>query len=243
MALFTDGPIATTDDLVGHDSAVLTLASTEGIDLTKKLTLAMEEMALELGNLLPAIEGLNHVAVTPAIRLWHAFRTLELAYRDAYHNQLNDRYAGKRDQFAAMGKWAFEKMMEGGLGIIGNPIPKAPPADLAYLPGQQAGATYYVCTSWTGGQGEEGAVGEWNAISAPDGNVLSVRALNPPSNAAGWNVFVGQSPDAISQQNSSPLPLGQPWLQQSAVSTSGRAPHSGQAADCLRVVARILQRG
>jgi hypothetical protein len=243
MALFTDGPMAAIDDLLGQDSGLLTVASTEGIDVTKKLSLAMDELALELTTLLPPLEGLNFVAATPAIRMWHTFRTLELVYRDAYQNQLNDRYAGKRDQFAALGKWAFGKMMEAGLGMINNPIPKAPVANLTYFPGQQAGATYYVCTSWTGAQGEEGAAGEWTAITTPDGNVLSVRATNPPVNAAGWNVFVGLSPDSISQQNSSPVALAQPWLQQGAISTSGRAPGDGQTADYLCIVPRILQRG
>src|SRR5689334_5320374 len=120
MALFTDGIIAAADELAGHDSAVLTIASTEGIDLTKKLSLAMDELALELGNVLPSTDKLDHVAVTPAIRLWHAFRTLELVYRDAYSNQLNDRYAGKRDQFATQAKWAFDKLMESGVGMISN---------------------------------------------------------------------------------------------------------------------------
>lgn len=231
MALFTDGPIAMTDDLLGHDSAVLTVASTEGIDLTKKLGLAMDELALELPRLLPTIDRLDRVAVTPAIKLWHAFRALELVYRDAYQNQLNDRYAGKRDQFAALGKWALDKLMEVGVGIVNSPIPKAAAAELTYFPGQQAAATYYACVSWTDAQGEEGAVGDWRAISIPDGNVLSVRALNPPANVAGWNVFVGLTPESISQQNPSTLPLGQSWLQQTAVSTTGRAPHSGQVAD------------
>jgi hypothetical protein len=243
MALFTDGPIAATDDLVGQDSGLLKVASTEGIDVTRKLSLAMDELALELTNLLPTLEGLNFVAATPAIRMWHTFRTLELVYRDAFQNQLNDRYAGKRDQFAVLGKWAFDKVMEAGLGMINNPVLKAAVADLTYFPGQQSSATYYVCISWTGAQGEEGAAGEWAAITTPDGNVLSVRAVNPPANAAGWNVFVGLSPDSISQQNSSPLAVAQPWLQQGAISTRGRAPGDGQTADYLRIVARILQRG
>jgi len=243
MALFTDGPIASADDLTGHDSAVLTVASTEGIDLSKKLSFAMDELGLELTNLLPATNELNRVAVTPALRMWHAFRTLELVYRDAYQNQLNDRYAGKRDQFAALGKWALDKLMEGGIGVVCNPIPKAGTANLTYVAGPQAGATYYVCISWTGVGGEEGAVGDWDAITVPDNNVLSVRALRPPVNAAGWNVFVGLSPDSISQQNPSPLPLDQAWLQEMAVSTGGRAPHSGQREDSRQVVARILQRG
>jgi hypothetical protein len=243
MALFTDGIIAAADELASHDSALLTVTSTEGIDLTKKLSLAMDELALELGSILPANDKLDHVAVTPAVRLWHAFRTLELVYRDAYSNQLNDRYAGKRDQFAALAKWAFDKLMESGVGMISNPVARATAPELTFFPGLQAGATYYACTSWVGALGEEGGAGDWTAMQVPDGNVLSVRATNPPSNAAGWNVFVGLSPDSISQQNGPVLLPGEPWLQESAVSTVGRAPGSGQTADYVRVVARILQRG
>jgi hypothetical protein len=243
MALFTDGIIAAADDLAGHDSAVLTVASTEGIDVTKKLNLAMDELALELGNVLPNSERLSRVAVTPAVRMWHAFRTLELVYRDAYSNQLNDRYAGKRDQFAALAKWAFEKLMEAGIGMVNHPIAKATAPELTFFAGQQAAATYYVCTSWVNAQGDEGAAGDWGAISVPDGNVLSVRATNPVSDAAGWNVFVGLSPDSIAQQNVAPVLPGQAWLQQTAVSTVGGAPGNGQTTDYVQLVARILQRG
>jgi hypothetical protein len=243
MALFTDGPIAAMDDLTGHDSALLAVASTEGIDLSKKLNLAMEDLALELNGLAPSIDRLERIAVTPAIKMWHAYRTLELVYRDAYQNRLNDRYAGKRDQFAALGRRAVEQLRETGIGLINNPLPKASAADLTYFPGEQPGAAYYVCISWTGRQGEEGAVGEWRAITTPDGSVLSVRAIDPPANAGGWNVFVGLTPDTIGQQNSAPLNLDQPWLQQRPVSNSGRAPHNGQAADYLRPMLRTLQRG
>ena len=243
MALFTDGIIAAVDDLAGHDSAVLTVASTEGIDITKKLNLAMDELAVELGSVLPTSEELSRVAVTPAVHMWHAFRTLELVYRDAYSNQLNDRYAGKRDQFAALGRWAFGKLIDGGIGMVNNPVPRAMAPELTFLAGQQAPATYYVCTSWVNAQDEEGAAGDWGALSVPDGNVLSVRATNPVPYAAGWNVFIGLSPDSITQQNEARLLPGQPWLQQTAVSTTGRAPGNGQTTDYVRLVARILQRG
>src|ERR1044072_4136716 len=94
MALFTDGPAATIEDLAAQDSQLLTLANAEGIDLTVKLGLAHEAVGLELEELLSAGSSyrLGQVVVTPAVRLWHTHRTLELVYRDAYHSQLNDRY-------------------------------------------------------------------------------------------------------------------------------------------------------
>src|SRR5579883_2891896 len=110
MALFTDGPPATVEDLVVLDSQLLTVANVEGIDVTQKLELAHQELGLELtaqlkrwGNYeewlwVSQYPKLNCVVVSPALKLWHSYRSLEMVYRDAYNSQLNDRYAGKRDQ-------------------------------------------------------------------------------------------------------------------------------------------------
>ena len=52
MALFIDGPISTTEDLTAQDSQLLDVASTEGIDLWRKLVIAQEELGVELRALL-----------------------------------------------------------------------------------------------------------------------------------------------------------------------------------------------
>ena len=44
---------------------------------------------------LAAPPSIEQVVVTPPLKLWHIFRTLEMVYRDAYNSQLNDRYAGQ----------------------------------------------------------------------------------------------------------------------------------------------------
>ena len=243
MALFTDGTISAVDDLAGHDSGILDVASTEGIDLTKKLQLAQDELAVEISSLLGSSEALRNVVVTIPIRLWHAFRTLETVYRDAYSNQLNDRYGRKRDQYSALAQWAFQRIVEAGVPFAVNPVPKADAVELTVVPGQQAAATYYVSSSWVGTSGEEGAASEWRSISTMDGHIICVRAVKPPANAVSWNVFVGLSPDAMSQQNDAPLPIAEPWLQDNPVSTGGQTPGGGQTADQVRAVPRILQRG
>ena len=53
---------------------------------------------------LPPPAGCENVVVTPALKLWHTYRALEMVYGDAYNSQLNDRYAGKRDQFHERGE-------------------------------------------------------------------------------------------------------------------------------------------
>jgi hypothetical protein len=63
--------------------------------------------------------------VTPPLQLWHVFQTLMLVYQDAYFNQLNDRYKGKRDQFQQLAKWAMDKLIQTGIGIVADPIPQA----------------------------------------------------------------------------------------------------------------------
>ena len=96
--------------------------------------------------------------VTPPLKLWHTFRALELVYRDAYHSQLNDRYAGKRDEFHELAKWAYEKVIQTRTrdgdrsGAAGRRRRRRGRA-----PGGLADGTYYVAMAWTNAAGEEGA--------------------------------------------------------------------------------------
>ncbi len=243
MALFTDSTINTLEDLTAHDSGVLDVSGIERIDLTKKLGLAQEELAVELTGLLAGLESLEPVVVTTPLRLWHAFQSLALVYRDAYHNQLNDRYKGKRDEYTALAKWAKDKLMETGVGMAFNPVPKAHPPELTYIAGPPAGATYFACVSWLNAQAQEGAASDWRSLTVPDGNTLSVQPAQAPSSATGWNVYVGLSPETLCLQNATPLGLAEAWLQEAAVSTTGRPPGTGQIPNYLRELPRILQRG
>jgi hypothetical protein len=91
MALFTDGPVSTIEDLRAYDSQIGDIASMEGIDVQQKLALAQEDLSIELERLLDGRHGLEKVVQTPPLKLWHAYRSLELVYRDAYFTHLNDR--------------------------------------------------------------------------------------------------------------------------------------------------------
>src|SRR5689334_6901778 len=136
MALFMDGTPSSIDELTAHDSQLLTVASVEGIDVTQKLTLAWDELAMELDAMLnssgraeravwkPAA-GLSSVVVTPPLKLWHTYRALQLVYEDAYNSQLNDRYAGKRDRYGERAMWARERLREIGIGFAALPVRRA----------------------------------------------------------------------------------------------------------------------
>jgi len=254
MALFTD-TISTIQDLMNQDSSVLTTAENENIDLNEKLTLAQQDLGIELTTLLQRSNTydwqfwlqpnpqLNNIVVTPPLQLWDVYQTLMRVYQDAYYNQLNDRYKGKRDQFQELAKWAMEKLIETGIGIVGDPIPQAAAPQLTSIPGGQPAATYYASTSWLNVENEEGQAGDASCLAVAGGNALAVQPVNAPANAVAWNVYVGLSATALALQNTSPLAMDQIWVQAAPVSAGGRAPGNGQAPDYLRALPRVIQRG
>lgn len=254
MALFTDG-VSTIQDLMTQDSSVLVTAQTENIDLGQKLSAAQQELGIELTTLLQRSNTydwqfwlqpnpqLNNIVVTPPLQLWHVFQTLTLVYQDAYFNQLNDRYQGKRDQFQQLGKWAMEKLIQTGLGIASDPIPQAASPQLTSIPGGQPTATYYVSVSWLNVEGQEGQASSPSCLTTGAGIVLVAQPVNQPPNATAWNVYVGLSATTLALQNTAPLALNQVWVQAAPVSTVGQTSGSGQAPDYLRALPRLIQRG
>lgn len=254
MALFTDG-ISTIQDLVSQDSSALATAQAENIDLNNKLVLAQEDIGIELTTLLQRSETydwqfwmqpnpqLNNIVVTPPLQRWHVFQTLALLYQDAYNNQLNDRYKGKRDQFQQLAEWAMDKLIQTGLGIVADPLPQAAAPQLTAIPGGQPAATYYASVSWLNAEGEEGQAGFPSSLTTGAGSVLAVQPLSPPANAVSWNAFVGSSPNTLALQCDNPLSFDQIWVQAAPVCTVGRAPGSGQSANYLRALPYVIQRG
>lgn len=254
MPLFTDGPISCIEDLTAQDSQLPTVASVEGIDVTQKITIAQDLVAMDLHTALkrfgyvdqlfwlaPQLK-LDRVVVTPPLKLWHTARSLELVYADAYNSQLNDRYAGKRDQFHALAKWAYEKLIEIGAGIASQPVPRAEAPTVTAFPGALADGMYYVTMTWVNSSGEEGAAAIETAIATTSSTFL-VETATAPQIAVGWNVYAGVAPDAMFAQNPSLLLVGQTWEQPAVLVQSGQLPSKGQKPTYLQPLPRILQRG
>jgi hypothetical protein len=174
--------------------------------------------------------------------MWHTFRTLETVYRDAYNNALNDRYAGKRDAFHEMARWAREKLILLGLGMAWNPVPRAATPAVAPAQGSLAAGTYYVTMAWVNSAGEEGASAT-PAVATTTGGTVAVQPGAAPQGATGWNAYLGVSADSMTLQNTSLLGPAQSWTQPPALTTAGRRAGSGQAPSYLWPAPRILQRG
>jgi hypothetical protein len=254
MPLFTDGPPSEMADLTAQDTQLLNMTSVEGIDVTQKLRLAQDELSLELSAMLegsyyadaafwlPAQATISNVVVTPALKLWHTYRTLELVYREAYSNQLNDRYKANRDQFQDRAKWAYEKLVQLGIGMCRCPLPQAAIPMVVCAPGNLPDGTYYAAMAWINEACEEGTPSVLTTFTTSGGTLL-VQPTSTPTYANAWNVYLGVSPESMSLQNESPIVAGQTWLQPDAVGAGGRAPGYGQSPNYTKPVPRMILRG
>jgi hypothetical protein len=244
MALFTDGPIASIEDLHGYDTQLLDVANTEGIDVTRKLAQAQEEIGVELKALLARVCSpvqIGNVVVTSPLRLWHVFRSLEMVYRDAFNSQLNDRYGGKRDEYHDLAKWAQERVIQSGLGMTGDPIPQASQPTVHTAAGSLADGTYYVAMAWVNAADEEGAASRPVKVTV-SGSSFDVQHGEAPANAKGWHVYVGSSPSAMLRQNVAVLGLEATWRQPDVLAT-GRQAGPGQIPGFVLAAPRVIQRG
>ena len=259
MALFTDGQLNGAIDLQNHENHILDVASSEGIDLAGKIALAQDEIANELLMFLlkrlPTVEshwlpqpatrqktGVNDVAVTTPLRQWHAHKTLALVYRDAYNNQLNDRYRGKWNEYEQLATTSFRNYLRIGVGLVASPIPKAAPPLVSTFQGDGPGATYYAAVAWVNQSGQEGAVSDVVQITTQAGQQLTAVAINPPVNAAGWNVYLGEAPSKIYRQNTAALGIGNSWSMPGPLSM-GAEPSGGQQPTWYLADQKVVERG
>jgi hypothetical protein len=254
MALFTDGSISGLDDLTAQDTQLFDVATVEGIDVTRKMALAQDELGLQLVTMLGRLSfvdqpiwlapqvSLSRVVVTASLKLWHTYRTLEMVYSDAYNSQLNDRYGAKRDQFHQMGQWASNKLVEIGIGIVTRPVPQAATPQITTIPGSLPDGTYYVTMTWVNDAGEEGASAV-PAVVTSAASALQIQPEDPPQNAAAWNLYAGGAAETMVLQNSAPIAAGQIWQQSAAFAQAGQKPGSGQQPTFLKPTPRVIQRG
>jgi hypothetical protein len=259
MALFTDGQLNAIIDLQNYENRILDVANVEGIDLAGKIALAQDEVAHELLMFLlkrlpfaespwlalPAVRqriGVSDVVATNPLRHWHAHKTLAFVYRDAYNNQLNDRYQGKWTEYEQLAKMSSKNYFRIGVGIVAGPIPKALTPVLSAVAGNGLASTYYAAVTWVNQAGQEGGPSDVAQITTAAGQQLEVAVTKPPVNAIGWNVYVGVSPTALGLQNGTPSGIGSTWIMTGALSP-GAAPCNGQEPNWYLVDHHAIERG
>src|ERR1700689_1754347 len=138
--LLTDGSRNDDASLQVYESAILQGSDTAMIPLSAKLNLALEEVAEEVLEVVldhgppgdphattRRMIGVSDVVVTRQMKRWHAVHTLEVFYRDAFNNQLNNRYQAKFNEYHELSAAARDKTYQFGIGLALIPIPRAQP--------------------------------------------------------------------------------------------------------------------
>src|SRR5258708_25584544 len=203
MALLTDGNPNDAEALRVYETAILDVAHVETIDLDAKLGLATEEISQEVLEILlghtplsyaPAYDyqgsvrrrlGVSDVVVTPQIKRWHALRSLEVIYRDAYNNQLNDRYRAKWDEYRELSRGAKVRAITFGIGLVSKPLPRALGPVIGVTAGPILATTYYVRIGWVSAAGQEGNTGTGTTYQNRVGKLVSGGTTKPPARRAG----------------------------------------------------------
>jgi hypothetical protein len=260
MALLTDGNPNDSEALRVYEAAILDVANVETINLNAKLCLATEEISEDVLDVLlghtrtlysltsPMSQdrrqiGVTDVVVSPQMKRWHALHTLAVVYRDAYNNQLNDRYKNKWEEYRELARGAKERTLEFGIGLVAAPVPHAGTPVLGATAGPLAGTIYYAQASWVSAAGQEGSVSPPTTFQTADNSVLTASTVNPPLIAAGWNLYLGPTASTLTLQNSSPVAIGATFTLPGSGLVTGVSPGNGQAADMFVTGGRILRRG
>ncbi|MBV8846155.1 MAG: hypothetical protein JO307_25390 [Bryobacterales bacterium] len=254
--LLTDGRPNNIEDLRVYGSSILDLASTEKIELDAKLDLALTEIKEDVLDVLldhtrssdpqstiRRTIGVSDVVITPQMKRWHAVHTLEVVYRDAFNNQLNNRYQAQFEQYHELSKNAREHTLRFGIGMALLPIPIAQPPLFSYVAGLIPATTYYVRVSWVGTGGKEGMPSCETTYDAPAGSLPVITAVHPPPVAAGFNVYMSLAAGCERLQNAAPIPLGSSFTLPGTGLVNGTVVGNGQIPDTYVIGGRTLRRG
>ncbi len=192
--LLTDGSPNDDESLRVYESAILQVSDTEMIPLRAKLNLALEEISEDVLDVLldhgsPSdphaatrrMIGVSDVVVTRQMKRWHAVHTLEVFYRDAFNNQLNNRYQAKFNEYHELSADARSKTYQFGIGLVLVPIPRAQMPVFSFVAGALPETIYYVQVSWVSANGQVGDSSELTTYDSPGSSLPVVTAVHPPA--------------------------------------------------------------
>jgi hypothetical protein len=167
-----------------------------------------------------------------------------LTFRDAFHNQVNDRYRENWRHYVSAAAEARSVLFRIGLGFVLNPLPRPGRPRVLEAAGQWPAGSYQVRAAWVNGQGQVSAPSEETAIALAVASGIQVSVSDAPSGAIGWHVYAGEVGGEVYQQNVETLPIGSSWTPSSSGILAGEIPGSGQFADVyIAASARTTPRG
>ncbi len=252
MALFSDSTLSSLQDLQAYESSILEIASVEKVNLEVKLRLAHQEIKNLIQQFLvdqtanlnekPAIQ-IEQIAVTDALKEWHVLHALNLTLRDCYHNQLNDRYEKKWQEYQKKSEQSAIRFFDTGAGIVWNPVPRAEKPVLERASGTLEVGSYEVYIAWLNQNLIEGEPSPPLIFETNDGSVPVLRVENIPSTAHFWNVYMCEIGKVPTRQNVVEIPVHSSWTMTGNELLTGKQVESGQAPDYFLRIMHQIKRG
>ena len=259
MALFTDTAVVTLEDLLQFETSLAQVASSHGINVDTKISLATsgisDKLMLWLLNagasdpqfIVRRQIGLSTVVLTPSLRRWLCFESLARFFAEAYNVQLNTRFQGKLTEYQAEAGKASDLFFLTGTAIVYNPLPKPDMPLVSVQLGNAPAQAIFVQTAWTNAAGAESALSAANGLVLNDNSSIVVGmaegALKVPTTAIGWNVYAGSTADDLTRQNTSPIDIGSTWDLPASGLIAGSEPDAGQEPDFYVALSRQIRRG
>ena len=231
MALLVDGDLSGIEDLKAQDSSVFDVAASEGIDLEEKLNLAWQDVQAEVEFFLAQVGGatVDQVVVSVAMKPWHAWKTLEAVYRDAFFSQLNDRYGQRWRHWVSMAEKQRVRTFEMGLKVVSEPVerPAVGEMEVEVTAGNQPAGSYWLQACYVNERGQESAPSRLRAMGAVGLHGLMVKVPG----LLRWNLYAGTGADGVSLQNAAPMAAGAAWVMPTTGLEAGRRTGTGQLPD------------
>lgn len=260
MALFTDSAIVTIDDLLLFEASLIQVASSHSINVDNKIALATSAISdklmlwlLNSGNSDPQFQnrrmlGVSNVVVTTPLKRWLCLESLSRIFGEAYNIQLNTRYQGKWMEYQNEAASSANLCYLAGVGLVNDPLPRPAIPLLSVQAGNMSAQSLFVSTVWTNGSGEESSPSAQNSVTLHDNSGISVAmaegAIEAPSAAVGWNIYVSSQFNLQTKQNQTPLAIGSTWdMPVTGLQIGSVYPSGGQTPTIYVSLLRQLKRG
>ncbi len=241
MALLKDQPISCLAEWMAYDTKLSILSEQEVTSIEAKSRLAQNEIETQVTSFLlrhsglsenTARQALDKVVVTEALSRWHSMLTLSLFYIDLASLQNSALHRDQSRFFEAKAEAAKDQLFEAGLGLVNQPLPKAPLPSIISGPGLGPARVLRGRIRFIDFDGAAGTPSAEFILDMSSGESIELSVATLPARAAGWILYLGETsdplylstPDAIAAGTSFFITSGLPPLNAEVMSNLSQRP-------------------
>ncbi len=229
MALLKDQPISCLTDWIAYDTKLTILSEQESTSVEAKSRLAQNEIETQITAFLLRQSGVSEnasrklidkVTVTEPLLRWHSLLTLSMFYADLASLQNSALHREQSRYFEAKSDAARDHLFDTGVGIVNQPIPKAPAPQIISSPGTNPQRFLRGRICFVDADGARGAASSEFLLDMTDGETIELVVPALPVRCTGWLLFLGETSDSMVQAGNGAMPAVAPY----EISASEPAP-------------------